>query len=216
MYVLRPKWNRGFTLTEILIVVAILIVLILLFLLTNWKTQVTRGYDSKRKGDLQRIRTAFEDYYNDHNCYPAADILANCGGTQMSPYLAKIPCDPVTKIPYQYVPFDTNDLCKGYRILTTLGDTTDPAITQIGCSPSGGCGFVSSAYNWGVSSGALVNQGYIPTPGAGTPAFGGGYACAPGGSCNSYSNPTGFGCPITFADEHCSYQCGNPANWCRY
>ncbi len=227
--------TQGFTLVELLIVIAIIALVILYLVLTGIPRQIARGWDAKRKNDLMRIRNSFEEYYTDHNCYPDLGVLSNCGGADLEPYMSKIPCDPKTKLPYKYVPVDPNDVCKGYKLLTTLDDISDPDITRVGCNPVTGCGY-GAAYNYGVASGGqLVASGTgasLPTPtpagggagGAGgggptstpaqTPIQPGGYACAPGGYCNSYSDPIGSGCPVTFADQFCMNQCGDPANWC--
>ena len=210
-------WNRdstkGLTLMEILIVVAI-IALILVFLLINFKTQIDKGYDAQRKNDLTGIRKAFEEYYNDHDCYPPADILNTCGGTQLQPYLTKIPCDPSSKQPYLYVP--EGNVCAGYRTCTQLRVDSDPDIGALGCNPVTGCGW-GEGYNYCISSGVSVTAaGFdpmaLPTPTSAPPP--GGYACSPGGVCNSYGPPWIWMCPITFADPNCLNLCGPLANRC--
>lgn len=211
--------QQGWTLTELLIAVAIIAIIAVLFLLTNWRLQILRGYDARRKADLANIRTAFEEYYNDHDCYPVASILNNCGGTDLAPYLAKIPCDPATRQPYLYVPVDENDLCRGYRVLTRLSDLNDPGIVAVGCDPVAGCGF-ATGYNWGVSSGVPVASGSVATPTATptpapTPTPGGGnYACTPGGQCNVYADPQAAGCPVTWPSGCPVGACDDPANRC--
>ncbi|PJC43574.1 MAG: hypothetical protein CO039_03230, partial [Candidatus Pacebacteria bacterium CG_4_9_14_0_2_um_filter_34_50] len=102
--------NRGFTLIEVLIVVAVLAILIIMALLLTPR-QLEKARDGQRKSDLQKIKIAFEDYYNDNGCYPSADVLHNCGGVspsdhELSPYLQNIPCDPKDQSYYLYLPFD--------------------------------------------------------------------------------------------------------------
>ena len=62
--------HQGFTLVEIMIVVS-LIVIIAIALLggINPLQQFFRGYDTVRKSDLAKLKSAFENYYNDHDCY---------------------------------------------------------------------------------------------------------------------------------------------------
>lgn len=209
----------GFTLAELLIVIAIIAILFVLVTM-NWKRQTDRANDSRRKSDLAKIKRAFEEYYNDHECYPPPTILSNCGSGDLKPYIPEVPCDPVTKLPYKYVPLDDTNYCKGYRALTTLKDLSDPDITRLGCNAMTGCGFGAS-YNWGISSGtSLVASGFdpniTPTP---TSAFSpGSFACTPAGTCNSYGNPGASGCPGTYADPDCKVggidQCQFPANRC--
>jgi prepilin-type N-terminal cleavage/methylation domain-containing protein len=147
--------RRGFTLTEVLIVIAVLAVLAILLLL-NFNSHQGRARDAGRKTDLDRIKIAFEEYYNDHGCYPPPDILNNCNGQELQPYLDRIPCDPFTKEPYVYVPLENNE-CKGYRVLAHLENEEDPVIGQAGCDSSCGCGF-GEEYQYGISSGVTLKQ----------------------------------------------------------
>lgn len=215
----------GFALAEILLVVSVIgVVQALLF--TSWRGQVAKGNDAKRKSDLTRIKTAFEEYYNDNNCYPGATSLSSCGATTLSPYLDKIPCDPTTKQPYQYVPLD-DDPCTGYRVLAKLENKTDPDISRLGCHGDLACGF-GAGYNYGISSGTVVLAPGVPTPTPSptpttkptptptptpTPAPTQ-FACSPQGLCNIYADPVFSGCPVTFPDDTCNNACGDPANRC--
>lgn len=212
----RLHGREGFTLAEVLIGITILALLFIL-VLWNWRIQIARGHDATRKSDLARIRIAFEDYYNDYQCYPPVTILTNCDSTTaFAPYLVPIPCDPVTDLPYKYVPVDEGNLCKGYRVLATLYDTSDRAITNLGCNPITGCGW-GAFYNWGVSQGASVaKEGFdaSATPTLTPPTAPGSHACDPNGICNVYADPIGAGCPVTYQAVDCNNQCGNHANWC--
>ena len=198
---------------EILIVIAI-IALIIAFFLMNFKTQIDKGRDAQRKSDLTAIRKAFEEYYNDHDCYPPADILNNCGGPELQPYLRAIPCDPSSHQPYLYVP--ESNICTGYRTCTQLRVDADPDIETLGCNPVTGCGW-GAGYNYCISSGvSVVASGFdpmaAPTPTSAPPP--GGYACSPGGVCNSYAPPAIWTCPVTFADPNCLNMCAPLANRC--
>lgn len=208
--------KRGFTLAEVLITIAI-IALLFIIALWNWRNQIGRGYDARRKSDLARIKIAFEDYYNDHNCYPPDDVLTICDGNALVPYMPKIPCDPTKRTPYVYFPEDP-DGCSGYRVLAALEDSSDPDIGKVGCSVAQGCGYTDTAYNYGISSGVGVfgagggSPQPTPTP---TPTPGGPtYACTPTGQCDIYANPGSSGCPVWFDVPGCNSQCGNPANRC--
>ncbi|OGG23922.1 hypothetical protein A3A79_01840 [Candidatus Gottesmanbacteria bacterium RIFCSPLOWO2_01_FULL_43_11b] len=236
----QPAGRQGWTMAELLIAIAIILVLFTVVALFNWKRQIDRGYDAKRKSDLNAIRTAFEEYYNDKGCYPDSGILDSCGAATLVPYLDKIPCDPSTKQPYLYVP-EANP-CLGYRACASLKDTSDPAITSLGCDPVEGCGW-GEGYNFCNSVGvSVVAEGFVPggggdggggptptpTPGGDgggdggggptpTPASGyyGSLACTPGGDCNTYTNPQQSGCPASFDDvATCVEACRNPDNWC--
>jgi general secretion pathway protein G len=63
--------NKGFTLVELLVVMAILGILVTL-VAGGFRTAQMRGRDSKRKSDLKEIANALEVFYSDHNKYPDA------------------------------------------------------------------------------------------------------------------------------------------------
>ncbi len=216
--------RNGWTISELLIVVAVVSILMVLALLVGWRRQISRGYDAKRKDDLETIKIVFEEYYNDHRCYPLETILNNCAGPELKPYLDKIPCDPVTRQPYKYVPL-ADDPCRGYRVLTGLENATDPDITRLGCNGPQACGF--GPYNYGISSGTPVAASGLagstptptptPTPVPGTtptPTPQLYFACTPQGVCNVYADPIGMGCPVTYPEGTCANACGDPANRC--
>jgi len=218
----RHDRNKGFTLTELLIVISI-VVLLLLLLLVNLRTQIKRANDSHRKADLNRIQKAFEEYVNDKRCYPPEGILDDCDSSTLSPFLERVPCDPVSRTPYLHVPGDSN-LCGGYRVCAQLEDKNDPDIVRIGCHPDNGCGW-GAGYNYCVSVGyGVTPDGYnpnvapdaTPTP---TPSWNGPYACTPQGACNYYGDPEGpifpqYGCPVSWSGTCPPGECAQQANRC--
>lgn len=217
---MEKDMKKGFTLTELLIVVVILM-LLMLAVLVNWKLQVDRARDTIRKKNLNDIKRAFEEYYNDKNCYPPLTILSNCNGPELQPYMTAVPCDPDTKLPYKYVPIDDTNLCNGYRAFAELHDTKDTDIGALGCNGITGCGY-GQDWNYGISSGGSVaapgfDPGALPTPTPPPPS--GSNACDPGGTCNSYGNPVPpeKQCPVTYA-SNCTVdgvdQCQFSANRC--
>jgi prepilin-type N-terminal cleavage/methylation domain-containing protein len=216
--------KQGFTLVELLIVVAIILILAIL-IFVNFRNQIAKANDAKRKSDLVRIQRSLEEHYNDQRAYPPQPIFSDCGGTAMQPYLREIPCDPVGKTPYLYVP-DAVNLRKGYRICAKLENMSDPDIIAIGCNPTTGCGW-EVGYNYCLANGVSVtpagfNPGsatYTPTPTNATPTpEPGQYACTPQGDCNSYQYPEQKGCPWTYQDPGCVWQgvdqCTKQANRC--
>ncbi len=114
--------KQGFTLMELLIVVGLVaaIAVAALVLLNPW-AQMGKGYDARRKHDLNQLQHAFEEYYNDTGCYPRTDVVCfdspknvcsisktvtsklchicgreakPTGYAAIKPYLSELPCDP--------------------------------------------------------------------------------------------------------------------------
>lgn len=216
---MQLRKRDGWTLMELLIVVAILAIIAVIFLLVNWRRSIYRAQDARRKTDVANIRRAFEEYYNDNGCYPSLSILSNCGGADLAPYVAKVPCDPTTKAPYKYQPDTETNLCLGNRVCAKLQDWNDPDITSLGCHPTEGCGW-GAYWNYCLATGTtVVAPGFIPgtspTPTATpTPGFAGPYACRRGGVCNNVGDPQALGCPQSFAQSDCKNLCGDPWYWC--
>jgi len=207
-----PANRRGFTLIEILIAFSILVLLALLGFMA-WQNQAAKARDARRKADIKRLNIAFEDYYGDKDCYPAADILQNCGGGQLRPYLDQpLPCDPLTHTPYCYIYDSTAPACQEFRILASLENASDPDIGKLGCAGTTAfCGYETecntfgSGFNYGFSSSniAVLNPntpfdpggGGSPSPSAplpsGSPHPGGGeyiYACNNPPSCDTWDH----------------------------
>src|SRR3989344_9085541 len=98
--------NEGFTLVELLVVMAIIALLagLSLFALQGARSQ---GRDAKRKSDLETIRSALEIYKADCNVYPASipnpgnKITGTCTGSTNT-YLEDTPGDPSTGNKYPY------------------------------------------------------------------------------------------------------------------
>lgn len=136
---------------EMIIVLTILLALISL-LVFGFRSQIYKGNDTKRKDDLERIRIAFEDYYNDYHCYPDVTVLGNCDGNDLDPYLKKIPCDPMTKQPYKVVCGLTEDGgCRiWYQVYAKLEYGDDPVVKRMGLTE--GKTIDGETFNYGVSS----------------------------------------------------------------
>lgn len=228
--------KRGFTLIELLIVISIVAILSVLaiFVLTN---NLGKSRDGKRKADLNRLKTAFEEYYVDKNEYPSADVLSDCGGFGLRPYITAIPCDPKTKKPYCYI-YDTDGGGQNYKVLSNLENKYDPIISQLDCDDDPDyCGYedecstLGNRFNYGVSSSnILVNREAMGGGSLGTPtptpsaspssvplpsSVPGNFACTPQGSCDGYSSPYAAPhyCPITFnaggAGSQCAIYCAS-------
>lgn len=101
--------QKGFTLVELLVVVAIIGILATL-LTANFIGVRQRSRDAQRKSNLRQIQSALELYRSDQGVYPSTLSNCTCSGSAclMSPncssatYMQKIPTDP-TGGSYYYV-----------------------------------------------------------------------------------------------------------------
>ena len=75
--------SRGFTLIEILIVVAIIAILASVVLVGLGPTQA-KGRDARRISDLQETQNALELYYNKNGSYPNVTQTGSAGWAQLS------------------------------------------------------------------------------------------------------------------------------------
>jgi general secretion pathway protein G len=89
--VFRERLTAGFTLIELMIVMALIVVLASIGLAMHQNSQ-TRAREAVLKEDLFRLRDAIDQYYADKNMYPASlDVLVS------DKYLRAIPVDPFTQ-----------------------------------------------------------------------------------------------------------------------
>lgn len=205
--------KKGFTLIEMLIVVAILAILIMGALM-NVKTNRDKAVDAKSKSELARLKIAFEDYYNDHNCYPPAEWFDNaddCGSSSLKPYLNTIPCDPRTNYPFP-VEYDGEACGSWFKIYAELKNTQDAAISSL-CDANGSTlgnyGVGSSNVNITINCTSLTTSSPTPTPLPLPSTFPGSYACDPNGQCNNYDAAVLIeaNCPVTFNSGEVGSQC---------
>lgn len=180
--------KKGFTLIELMIVIGILAILIIA-VLVNMSGQRGKAEDTRAKSDLARLKIAFEDYYNDNNCYPPAawfDSAEDCGGDNLAPYMNSIPCNPNTNLPY-YLVYPTSQ-CASFRIYTTLNNQSDPD------SLSNPVTIGSTTYHYGVSSTNLTfDDGSPATPHSY-------YWCSAINNCTSYDISV-YTCTPSFTDD---------------
>ncbi len=226
--------RKGFTLIEILIVIAI-IGIITVTIIYSITQNLAKSRDTRRKADIARIKVALEDYYADENQYPTTDLLDSCESQELNPYLNSLPCDPKTKQPYCYIYDADAPVGQNYRLLAALENQYDEVITELGCANDTTycgyettCAIYGSGYNYGVSSsdisvlnpnseavGSGGGSGASPTP-TPTPSIGplpstipGIYACSPDRQCRTYDNPSlsPHFCPITWSTTNCNNYC---------
>lgn len=147
------KKRKGFTLVEILVVMAILLIMVMILVgILNPIALVNKARDSRRKKDLNRIKVAFEEFYNDKGCYPNETTRRqltdenNCGSDIFEDWLKPWPCDPNGKSYEIWTGYDV-DCPQMFKILTVLENKNDVAINIAGVS--------ELDYNYGVSSGNI-------------------------------------------------------------
>ena len=87
------KRAPGFTLIEVMVVMALIVVLASVGL-TLYTNSVVRAKESVLKEDLYRMRDAIDQYYADKGKYPATlqDLVSD-------KYLRSLPADPFTNSP---------------------------------------------------------------------------------------------------------------------
>lgn len=87
----RQRRRRGFTLLELMVVMA-LIVVIAGMAMASYRNSVTLAQEAVLREDLFRMRDAIDQYYADKNKYPSTlEALVSDG------YLRALPEDPFTK-----------------------------------------------------------------------------------------------------------------------
>lgn len=120
-----------------------------------------KARDARRKSDLNKMKVAFEEYFNDKGVYPflagleACNQKSNCGKpiAGMSKYLKNCLCDAYGN-PYQLV-LDT----KWYKIVTNLDNKKDSDIPDGWYTDSqsySNSGFETNKVNYGVSSSNIL------------------------------------------------------------
>lgn len=124
---MKRRLSVGFSLLEVLVVVAIIGILISIGTAAFTSAQ-KKSRDSRRQGDLKSIQSAFEQYYADNTGYPTS---SSC--TVSSAYLpAGIPLDPKTGVAYG-ITCDASGAtycsCALLEGTTTGGNATDTSCT---------------------------------------------------------------------------------------
>lgn len=84
--------QRGFTLIEMMIVVAIIAILVSI-LVPNFIRARAQAQTAACEANLKEIATALELYETDNEKYPASGTV-NASNTDMQPYLKQTPVDP--------------------------------------------------------------------------------------------------------------------------
>ena len=103
--------RAGFTLIELMIVIAIIAVLAGI-LIPNFLHARAESQTAACEGNERQIATALEEYAVDTGGkYPPSGVVAAGMLGPTEPYLASTPLDPVTQAPYHFVTPSTNARC---------------------------------------------------------------------------------------------------------
>jgi prepilin-type N-terminal cleavage/methylation domain-containing protein len=154
---------KGFTLVELLVVMAILGVLVTL-VAGGFRTAQMRGRDAQRKSDLKELANSLELLYSDYNEYPGeiSGRMAACpyvlgagtacvwGSSEMTDgktvYFKTVPADPNSSSFYLYRVPDTAN--QKFQLFARLENTQDQDIitTAYSCGTEL-CNFAITASN---------------------------------------------------------------------
>jgi len=155
---MKKSNNRGFTLIEILIVVAIIAILASMVLVGLGPTQ-RAGRDARRISDLRSIQTGLELAYSKCGYYPGTIASGACSAVDPGDWTAlgttltgvgvnNLPNDPNTNATYGYADLSGS----GYVVGAALEDPSNGAFSNY-ASPIPGGGSVTK---WVDKSGATV------------------------------------------------------------
>jgi len=144
------RHNRGFTILELIIVMAIMAI-IASVLYSNFAGSLAKGRDSRRKQDLEGAAKALELFYGDFRSYPnpTLNILPTWGAPFANPtntaviYMQQMPVDPAyPDKTYCYI----SENGSNYKLYANLENLNDPKVFTTPVQ----CGTVY--YNYGISS----------------------------------------------------------------
>ncbi len=151
--------NFGFTLVELLVVMAIIAVLTLVAV-ANFRNVQIKARDGQRKSDLGQVQRALEIYLFDYGSYPlssngsirvgavtlswktpvtAGSVFIDSKGTL---YMKEVVGDPKANPSYPNYCYSSDGV--SYKIYARLENTDDPKIGTYTCA--------GENYNYGVSS----------------------------------------------------------------
>ena len=161
-------YKKGFTLIELIVVMAIFAILVALGV-SSFKSSQMKGRDSRRKAELKNVVAAMELFYNDKGMYPndnGAGKISGCypddltlcdWGSEFKDrnntlYMTILPTDPLTSSTYYYdVQGGTNSTFQLYARLENKKDPDVPISGTTAQAYSGvSCG--SKLCNYGIAS----------------------------------------------------------------
>lgn len=144
----KTQVERGFTLLELLVVVAIIAILAAV-VIANLNSARAKAYDSRVRTDLDaaskaiQVYTASVDDFDDVNTQSSPDAGLATLNVLVPTYLGKLPTHPVSGKTYTYISADANtDGVLDYVLygpLSTGSDSGKCFVVKNGSSFVGGC-----------------------------------------------------------------------------
>ncbi len=108
----RTTQQRGFTLVEMIVVVAIIAMLVLI-LVPNFVRARAQAQTASCMMNIKEVATALELYQADNNRYPtASNQVLDGSDPNLLPYIKQVPVDPVAG-PGSYYEYTTRDPAEG-------------------------------------------------------------------------------------------------------
>ncbi len=158
-----PSLHAGFTLIEMIVVIAILGILLLAAIWSiNPLGQFSKANDSNRERDLKQIKIALDAYYSDHNCYPRAIPFGQQWKVKNVIYMKLVPQDPSCKSDGTncYVYQQNDDTCPQWNALFAQlskapVQSTCEIASQSSCSP------VDMTAQWACETSGTVDCPYL-------------------------------------------------------
>ncbi|MFC1640491.1 type II secretion system protein [Patescibacteria group bacterium] len=107
----KLKDQKGFTIVELLVVIAIIAILVVLILVALGVAR-EKARDAERKSDLRSLQNALELFASesDTNEYPTA--LSELADSDGELFIGEVPKDPLTTNKYEYVTSGTGGKTK--------------------------------------------------------------------------------------------------------
>lgn len=126
--------KSGFTLLELLIVIAIVGIL-LAVATASYLTTIKQSRDTRRKTDIEQVRQALETFRSENGIYPPQE--GSMDQFLVPAYISHLPDDPKDNYSYAYYTnpsYTEYSLCASLEIkpATPISDTCDPTACGVG------------------------------------------------------------------------------------
>ena len=155
----KIKEKTGFTLVELLVVMAIIAILTVITLGSFTESQ-KKSRDGARKANLKSLSEAINLYYADTGSFPSEASVTFGGelkrGTTI--YMKKIPSEETSGV--SNLDYQVSTTGKSFRVYTNLENDKDrdchcyrtartdgPACSDLGYTISSGCGYIITSSN---------------------------------------------------------------------